>query len=688
MSGEIAAIVRSKLTDPHDLCNRLQLLKGSKRQHGGVLICCPVHGERNPSCSVTLASDGTIRVKCFACDFAGDALTLVSTCTGLSIRTQFREVLAMGAELAGDLALAFELRDGVEPQTPIARPESPAAAVLEPEPRSYPSKAEVEALWADSVEVGRDAETVKMLMQRGFDFGALTDLELARVITAQVELPGWAMFRGRTWVETGHRLILPAFDARGVMMSVRAWRVVDGDTPKRLPPAGHKQAGLVQANLQALQMLRRASTPPRLWVVEGEPDFFSMCLARPGDAVIGVGSGSWTADHAGKVPRMTEVMVATHRDRAGDKYAQQVSETIGQRCLVRRWGKNSTSNQEDLSDMHQNGGIPDDFENQFEPMNERARKADAERPKVSSVRELLKIAHDDAVAVCEPEERVTSGHWEIDRDTGGFQAGYVWLFGAKSHWGKSSSLVMFADENIKRGKRVLIVSAEDPERLYGQRLLMRRARVDRYRMQEGRLSAEERTTIANVTQRGENVPVFLNAIGKPVEPVCKQVVKLVEQEGIDLVAFDYLHAFDKERRIAETRQSLNYIARTMTDTVKNVGVAGIIYAQVTPDTKTDIPDMYEIRDSKDVVNAADVVAIGYQPKAKVERNVDGQRVAIAEEGDRCVVVAKNKPGPGPAGRVYRMGSDKRCGCFEVVGREQDQWIDSITAAPSWYEMSH
>lgn len=333
---------------------------------------------------------------------------------------------------------------------------------------------------------------------------------------------------------------------------------------------------------------------------------------------------------------------------------------------------------EDFADRNAAGNLPADPTVEAQPVSPGARQVDEDHRRLKTYRDLLKGAQGRAFASSKRRDIITTGHWEIDRDTGGFRQGCVWIFGAKSHWGKSSSLVMIADENIKRGKRVLIVSSEDPDSLYADRLLIRRTRVDRYRFSEARLTDDERDRVSGVINKAEDVPVYLDAIGKSVEWSAKRVRKIVADEGIDLVAWDYLHSFQKDKNITEMRQGLNYIARVMTDTTKSLNIAGIIYGQVTPDTKALIPDMYEIRDSKDVVNAAEVVAIGYQPTTKVERDIDGQKVVVADAGDRCVVVAKNKPGPGPAGRVYKMGSDKTHGCFDVVANERDAMIDSLT----------
>lgn len=339
MRPDYAREVRSVLTDPHALCGAIGWLERSKRQSRGVLIRCPKHGEKNPSCSVTTGPDGTVRVRCFGCDWSGDALEMVALAFGLSTRTQFREVLAIGAELGGHHGLASEIRDGApsERRQPVPRP----AAQPEPE---YPDETSVAALWGACSPVDTDGLAVRVLRARGIDHEVLAGLGLARVIGFGFDrslLPGWARYGSRSWVETGHTMIVPAFDSTGKMRSVRAWRTTEDDaTPKRLPPKGHRASELVQANRPALMMLRRAYCPATLAIVEGEPDFIT-AATNPrlfvADAVIGIGSGSWTEDFARRVPSRTRVIVSTHADEAGDRYADHILETLGDRCPASRW---------------------------------------------------------------------------------------------------------------------------------------------------------------------------------------------------------------------------------------------------------------------------------------------------------------------------------------------------------------
>lgn len=332
MRPDYAAEIRRTLVDPLRVCDRLGLLKGATRQPSGVTICCPAQPERNPSCSVTVGRDGTLRFRCFGCQATGDVLTLVAAVHGLDIRGDFREVLLAAAELAGLTQVVDELNNR-EPYTPRPLPELP-----EPLPeRDYPPAAEVAALWAAAGSVLDDPASGGHLVGRKLDARTVASLGLLRALPDGAVLPSWARYRGKPWTESGHRMIARVFDAAGACRSVRAWRV-EGDAPaKRLPPGGHRADGLVLANNRAQEMLAGVRAAPRVIVVaEGEPDFVTCSIVWPSLSVLGIMSGSWSEEFARRVPLGSEVIVRTHNDQAGEKYADEVIKTVKGRAVVRR----------------------------------------------------------------------------------------------------------------------------------------------------------------------------------------------------------------------------------------------------------------------------------------------------------------------------------------------------------------
>jgi hypothetical protein len=194
-----------------------------------------------------------------------------------------------------------------------------------------------------------------------FDIEAIEARDLARVLPV-TPLPSWAFSKGGTWDETGHMIVLPAFNANGERASVRAMRVRDGASPKRLPPAGFTCKGLVLANEHGVELLadsaereaihefegglsridarletqRRTVRWPTINLAEGEPDFLLDALLEPGLPVLGLWSGSWTLDIAARVPNAPTFVVSTDQDERGDKYAREVLETLKGRVTPRR----------------------------------------------------------------------------------------------------------------------------------------------------------------------------------------------------------------------------------------------------------------------------------------------------------------------------------------------------------------
>jgi DNA primase len=93
--------IRLRLADADEVCAALGLTDGAKRQRDGIIIRCPVHDDRTPSCSVRTAADGTLYWRCFACGAAGDVLHLIAHVRGLDVRREFGRVLAEAARIAG-----------------------------------------------------------------------------------------------------------------------------------------------------------------------------------------------------------------------------------------------------------------------------------------------------------------------------------------------------------------------------------------------------------------------------------------------------------------------------------------------------------------------------------------------------------------------------------------------------------
>jgi hypothetical protein len=315
---------------------------------GGSIYGCPAcgverrhAGRRDRRGALGVRRDGT-GFRCMDCDLSGDSIDLVA----LVLRgKRFRELGPTARDEVRQWCGKFA---GVELQ-PVNEPAPP--------PAPYPAEAEVRCVWESCVPTDTDRAVSEYLTGRKVWPTLVTCFDLARALPEDSAMPAWAsrwdmdLGRAASWIESGHRLIVPLFDERGLMRSVLA-RNIDGTAQsKSLAPSGFGRAGLLMADAFGRWLLATGQRPEwwhagrelRLVVAEGETDYLAWATqwsdaAEFAPATLAVVSGSWCANVAARVPDGTTVVIATDNDKAGDRYASAIVDTFAGRAVtLERW---------------------------------------------------------------------------------------------------------------------------------------------------------------------------------------------------------------------------------------------------------------------------------------------------------------------------------------------------------------
>lgn len=285
-------------------------------------MTCPACGVEGRACSVNPDGMGW---RCWACDAHGDALILA----GYRVCGRRPQKGDAAAWDAISRALGGPVLDAPAPR-PV-----PVRELVRP-----PG---VSDAWDACGRVDDDREVSAWLRSRGLDPVVLARLDVVRAAGA---MPSWA--------PRGRRAVFAGRDHTGAVVTLR-FRATDGRQPKTLPPCAprgtHYDCGAaVLASVYGWGLL--AGVRPERWdgrlvIAEGEPDFATVAQLNPTAAVWGVWSGSWTAAIAARVPEGCAVVIATHHDKAGEKYAALVRESLERRCDVTR-----TADGPDENDRH------------------------------------------------------------------------------------------------------------------------------------------------------------------------------------------------------------------------------------------------------------------------------------------------------------------------------------------------
>src|SRR5579884_3584678 len=143
-----------------------------------------------------------------------------------------------------------------------------------------PNPQEVATLWACCAPVTTDEEVCKWLGTVGVDARAVRVRDLARVLSEEVILPGWARYGRDDWRTGNYRLILPLHDLDGHIRHLYARALRPLGTSQRVgtsPPVSGIP-GLLMANDVARSLLRQQPEPtwhawPTVVVTGGAIDF-------------------------------------------------------------------------------------------------------------------------------------------------------------------------------------------------------------------------------------------------------------------------------------------------------------------------------------------------------------------------------------------------------------------------------
>jgi DNA primase len=301
MSTDVVSLRRA-LSNPAGLAQALGL--PMKRQARGVVVCCPWHDEKTPSCSITVRGDGTIGVRCFGCQHTADALSLIAEVNGLDARRDFARVVEIATGIAGGSYMAPERAPRVQVEPPRLADEifDRIASQLVPVDDAVRAYLAGRCLDADAV----------LSVPNGF----------ARAAVADVGPEAWERSGMSGWPR--HRLALAWRRPDGLVTTVQR-RTLGTDEPKyvfargRSPrfPFGIERAPgpcttvvFVEGALDVIALRTLAARNGRDWLVLGVP---------------GVGNWDRAWAHYG---RDRSVILAFDADKAGDGLAVDVAEQL------------------------------------------------------------------------------------------------------------------------------------------------------------------------------------------------------------------------------------------------------------------------------------------------------------------------------------------------------------------------
>lgn len=267
---------------------------------------------------------------------------------------------------------------------------------------------------------------------------------------------------------------------------------------------------------------------------------------------------------------------------------------------------------------------------------------------------------------------VPTGFKDLDSLLAGLQRSDLVILAARPSVGKTSLALDIARGVAIQGKLpVGIFSLEMSKEQLVDRLLCAEARVDLWKMRNGKLSERQEdddfSRIGHALGVLSEAPIFIDdSPNANIMEIRTKARRLQMEHGLGLLIVDYLQLM--ENRGAESRvQEIAEITRGLKGIARELNIPVLALSQLSRAVemnKPAIPKLAHLRESGSIEQDADVVMFIYRKAA--DRNYNVEDIPPEERALAEVHVAKHRNGPTG---VKRLFFDAERACFRNLDKE-------------------
>jgi replicative DNA helicase len=238
---------------------------------------------------------------------------------------------------------------------------------------------------------------------------------------------------------------------------------------------------------------------------------------------------------------------------------------------------------------------------------------------------------------------VASGFRDLDKITGGFQAGNLIVIAARPAMGKSACVTNIAEHVAsKQGKPVAFFSLEMSEAELAHRFIACRARISSDRLRRGKVATKDWPAVVRACNELEQAPLWIDdSSDLGLLDVRAKARRLHASEGgLGVVIVDYLQLMRPEDPRQNRVEQVGQISRGLKILARELDVPVIAISQLSraPEQRPDKrPILSDLRESGNIEQDSDLVSFLYRDEYYDSESEDH---GVAE-----LIIRKNRNGP-------------------------------------------
>lgn len=237
----------------------------------------------------------------------------------------------------------------------------------------------------------------------------------------------------------------------------------------------------------------------------------------------------------------------------------------------------------------------------------------------------------------------------------GIAAGEVLTLAAPTSCGKSALALYVASQSVsKDGTACAIFSLEMPQKQLTKRLIQSMSGINMRNVQEGRVDDDLMKRINDANQKlKDEMQIFTSHSVRSADDLVSQTRQFVRNKGVKLVIIDYLQLIPFNSNKMSKNEGIANISHRIKQMALDLNIAVILLAQVNREGAKRGPlELYDLKDSGDIENDADVVLLMYPSEGSVEDSKDQDHKGSFTKLN--YKLAKNREGERGIGSVFKF----------------------------------